>query len=200
MRATDILKSEHRVIEQMLGCLEQIAAEGHRQGRLEAEPAREAIDFFRTFADGCHHGKEESRLFPAMEARGLPRNGGPTGVMLDEHEIGRAYVRAMQSAIDAAAAGAVEAVESFREHAAAYVALLREHIQKEDHCLFSMADQLLSEEDQANLLAAFDHVESHEMGHGTHERYLAIADRLADRYCVPRTEARPACGGCCGHH
>jgi hemerythrin-like domain-containing protein len=61
---------------------------------------RQGVDFVRNFADRCHHAKEEENLFPRMEARGVPRDGGPIGVMLFEHEEGRAYVRAIAGAID----------------------------------------------------------------------------------------------------
>jgi hemerythrin-like domain-containing protein len=72
MRPTEILSSEHRVIEQVLDCLERIADNCSAQGSLNRESAEAAIDFFRTFADRCHHGKEETYLFPAMEACGFP--------------------------------------------------------------------------------------------------------------------------------
>lgn len=200
MNPTDILKGEHRVIEQVLDCLEQISAECGTQGRLEPEPARDAIHFFRKFADRCHHGKEEAHLFPAMEAKGFPRDGGPTGVMLHEHEAGRGHIRAMDDAIEQAAAGDATAVAQFCEHAVGYVELLREHISKEDHCLFGMADRAFNAEDQAALLAKFEHVEAHDMGEGTHQRFLELANRLADRFHVARAQA-PACHACgCGHH
>ena len=197
MNPSDILKSEHRVIEQVLACLEKMSEECQQQGRLDRDPAREAVDFFRNFADGCHHGKEEEHYFPAMEAAGFPRQGGPTGVMIHEHEVGRRHIREMDATIDAAAEGRAEAVDRFVSHARDYVALLREHIAKEDHCLFTMADQALSADEQAALLSAFDRVETHEMGEGTHQRYLDLANELAGRYGVAAVEAH---GGCCGHH
>ncbi len=75
--------------------------------------------------------------------------------MLHEHELGRAAVRGMADAIDAAAAGDSAALDGFVTHARTFVTLLREHIQKEDHCLFAMADQALSADDQQTLLAQF---------------------------------------------
>lgn len=199
MKPTEILASEHRVIEQVLDCLERMVQRAAAAGALEKQPAEEAIEFFRNFADRCHYGKEETHLFPALEAKGFPRDAGPTGVMLREHELGRAHVRAMAEAIDAAAAGDRAALDRFADHARSYIALLREHIRKEDHCLFTMADQAFSQEDQARLLGAFQKVESEEMGEGTHERYLKIAHDLADRYGVAHA-AGPAAGGCgCGH-
>jgi hemerythrin-like domain-containing protein len=196
MRPTTILKNEHRVIEQVLTCLEKIAERFEGGQGLDVESARGAIAFFRRFADQCHHGKEEARLFPMMEERGFPRESGPIGVMLREHEEGRAHVRAMDSACDAAAAGEAAAGRDFLEHARAYVGLLRLHIQKEDHCLFPMADTALSEEDQEALAKSFEQVEKEEIGEAVHETYLGIANALAARYGVPKAAeaSETSCG------
>jgi hemerythrin-like domain-containing protein len=196
MRSTEILQSEHRVIEQVLSCLEKMAGKALAEGILDETSARQALDFFQTFADGCHHGKEETCLFPLMEAKGFPRQGGPTGVMLFEHEEGRRHIRAMHAALAAAAAGQDEAVRDFARHAHAYIDLLRQHIFKEEHRLFPMADQVFSAQDQANLVERFAHVEHHDMHEGTHEKYLQLANTLAERFSVPRAES-PPCG--CGH-
>ena len=199
MKPTEILSGEHRIIEQVLDCLEKIAQNCATEGRLDKTSAEQALDFFRNFADRCHHGKEETHLFPAMEAKGFPRQGGPTGVMLSEHEQGRAHIRAMAEAIEGAAAGESEAVAQFINHAQGYVGLLREHIEKEDHCLFTMANQALTEDDQQRLLAAFENVEHEHMGLGTHEKFLNLADELADRLGVTRAVgiSSRACG--CHH-
>ena len=159
MKPTEILSGEHRIIEQVLASLEAIAREAKATGRLDPQPARDAVAFLRNFADCCHHGKEEAHLFPALEAKGFPREGGPTGVMLREHELGRAHVRAMDENIQPAADGETAALGRFLEHADAYVSLLREHIYKEDHVLFPLADRTLDESDQRALLAAFGKVE-----------------------------------------
>ena len=202
MNPTEILSSEHRVIEQVLNCLEAMVRQARLAGRLDRPSAQDAVAFFRNFADRCHHGKEETHLFPALEAKGFPRDGGPTGVMLYEHEQGRAHVRGMEENIEAAAAGDLRALQQFIDHAEGYVRLLREHIYKEDHVLFPLADRTLGEEDQRGLLAAFGRVEAEEMGAGTHETYLQIAQQLADRYGVSAApSAAPTghfhCGG--GH-
>jgi hemerythrin-like domain-containing protein len=201
MKPSDILSGEHRVIEQVLNCLEKITESCRREGKLDGQSASEAIDFFRHFADRCHHGKEEAHFFPAMEAKGFSREMGPTGVMLQEHDLGRSYIRGMNEAVEAAAAGDPPACNKFVQNAQAYLDLLREHIQKEDHCLFGMADQAFTDEDQQKLLAAFAHVESEEIGPDTHEKYLRLADDLTERWSVPKSETNfeghHACG--CGH-
>ncbi len=200
MNPTAILKNEHRVIEMVLHCLEKITAEAIENKRLEKNPAEDAIEFFKMFADHCHHGKEEVHLFPMMEAKGFPRESGPTGVMMMEHEQGRSHIKAMKEAVEPAADGDQEALQKFAQNAHSYIHMLREHIEKEDHCLFTMADQAFSEEDQKNLQAKFDHVEQEEMGEHTHEKYLTKAFELAERYQVPKEKVEAEAVKTCCHH
>lgn len=204
MKATEILMNEHRVIEQVLDCLEAMANRSLAAGRLDGESARQALDFFRHFADGCHHNKEEKHLFPMMEARGFPREGGPTGVMLHEHDLGRRHIAALAAAVEGAEAGDADSVHEFARHALGYAQLLREHIWKEDQRLFPMADRALPAEAQRRLLQSFADVETHDLGAGTHEKYLQLADDLADRFGVRHAEATHGCGpracGCSSHH
>ena len=164
MKPTRILEHEHRVIEQVLDCLDRIANRCQTDGRLDAESARDAIDFFRTFADRCHHGKEEQQLFPMMEARGFPAQGGPLAVMRAEHDHGRAFVHGMESTIEGAADGNPEPCGRYVQNARGFSALLREHIRKEDHCLFPMADEAFSEDDQLELGKRFERVEHDDLG------------------------------------
>ncbi len=187
MNATTILSNEHRVIEQVLSCLERIAEQAVAEEQLNGRAARRAIEFFRCFADHCHHGKEENLLFPKLKELGIPREGGPIGVMLDEHEQGRDLVRVMDEAIPLATEGNPIALEQFVEHAKHFVGLLRDHIHKEDRCLFPMARQVLSQADQQTLLEVFSRFEHDEMDSGTHDVYLNLANELADQMGVPRT-------------
>lgn len=201
MKPVEILMQEHRVIEVALSCLEAMVEKTEIEKRLEREPAEQIIDLIRNFADRCHHGKEEDRLFPAMVAKGMPSEGGPIGVMLMEHDMGREFVRQMANNIDAAANGDAASLQEFTQAAHGYINLLRAHIQKEDRILFPMADRFLDDDDQKKLLAEFEHVESDHMGAGTHERYLKLAETLAAKYGVTATAlAQAATGGCCHHH
>jgi hemerythrin-like domain-containing protein len=173
--ATEVLKAEHRVIETVLDALEKLAKTVESSSLADWE---KAIDFARNFADKCHHLKEEKLLFPALEERGIPREGGPIGMMLAEHEEGRGYVRAMAAALESAAKDAQAGRAVLRNKAAAYVRLLRAHIIKEDEVLFQMADAVLSAEDQKTLLREFEEHELREMGSGVHEKYLKFAHEL----------------------
>lgn len=181
--AVSILSGEHRVILQVVTCLERMAAQAGREQRIPASFARQAIEVIRTFADRCHHGKEEDILFPALEAQ-IP-GFGPTAVMRDEHVIGRQHVAGMAAAIE------TDAVSDFISHAMGYVELLRGHIAKEDDILFRIAQTMLTPTQDAALVEAYREIEHDDMGDGTHERMLAIADVLADAYGCERASSDP---------
>lgn len=199
MRVTEVLKNEHRVIEVVLNCVEKLAEQTRKEKKLDREAAEQVVDFIRTFADGCHHGKEETHLFTALEAEGASRDSGPVGVMLHEHELGRRFVKQMADNIDGAATGEENALIEYVDAAIGYVQLLRAHIQKEDGILFPMADNLLSDEVFEKLSKDFEHVESHHMGEGTHEKYLNLAASLAKKFGVP-AEVLAGHGSCgCSH-
>lgn len=208
MKPTEVLMQEHRVIELVLSCLDRMAdncAAGHP---LDVEAASQAIDFFRVFADQCHHGKEEDLLFPLLEAKGFSREQGPTGVMLHEHELGRRHVRGMADALKEFTLGDLAGRLLFVEHARAFSTLLRQHIQKEDHCLFAMADQALTDAEQHELCRSFEAAEAAHADAATHCRYVQMAMALADRLAVPgyaswRNAQSPEggkSGGAPGHH
>ncbi|MEW6050607.1 MAG: hemerythrin domain-containing protein [Candidatus Zixiibacteriota bacterium] len=141
-------------------------------------------------------------MFPALVNKGIPQEGGPIAVMLHEHEMGRMHVRGMSSHVEAAADGNRMALEAFASHAEGYVQLLRQHILKEDRILFPMDDRVMNEDDTREVLRQFDQVEKEEMGTGTHERFLKIAEKLAERYDVSKAQLLPhlpSDSGCCHH-
>ena len=180
MKATEILMQEHRVIESVLDTL-QMAAQSAGDGN----PVRpsffiDAADFIRGFADGCHHHKEEGVLFKMMADNGLPTQSGPVGMMLQEHELGRQYTRAMRAAAEKWAQGDESARQQAVENALGYVVLLRQHIMKEDNILFPMADRAIPTDEQPTVLSGFEQVEHEETGEGVHEKYLALAEHLRD--------------------
>ena len=99
-------------------------------------------------------------------------------MMLLEHEEGRSYVRAMFDAIGKIAAGDQSAQAVLFQNAKQYLRLLREHIQKEDDILFRMADEVIPDDEQRQLLKNFEAHEAEEMGAGAHQRFLTVAQEL----------------------
>ena len=182
MKATDQLKEEHRAIEETLSILSRMTRRLTAGEAVVSEDLNAIIDFIRIFADKCHHGKEESLLFPAMEEAGIPRENGPIGVMLAEHDQGREYVSKLAGSIDAYIAGDRTAVEIIDVSAEGYTGLLTQHIQKEDNVLFPMAEQSLSPDRKKLLLEEFGELEERIIGPGKHQELHRTLERLAETY------------------
>ena len=153
----------------MLALVSKAANRLEKSEEVERELWVNASDFLKNFADKCHHAKEEKLLFVKMMERGVSGEVGPIAVMLREHEDGRAHVRRIAD-LSAGELGKKDSLELIK-HTRGYVELLTQHIQKEDHILYPMANQILTPDDQEYLREGFEKVEEEIMGQGTHERY-----------------------------
>jgi hemerythrin-like domain-containing protein len=178
MQATDILMQEHELILSVLDALEKGANRLRTGESVQAQFFLDAADFIRNFADGCHHMKEEGVLFKTMVDRGFPEQHGPIAVMLAEHEQGRDFTHEMAQAAQKLAGGDASAADAVARAALGYVALLRQHIQKENQILFPMAGNFIPESEQAAVVAGFEKVEREDTGAGVHEKYEALARSL----------------------
>ena len=182
MKATSTLKKEHEAIRLMLKIMEAACVKIETEKKVHVAEVDEMIDFLKVFADQCHHGKEENILFPCLEQAGIPREGGPIGVMLAEHDQGRKYIANMARALtdyeDGAAAGLTALVENIR----AYAELLEQHINKENNVLFVMADRVLTEETQDELYDKFEELEENIIGKGKHEELHKRLEILSETY------------------
>ncbi len=180
--AIEALKDEHRVIEKALKILEKAVDELKKNNNTPQKIFDELIDFIKFFADKCHHGKEENILFPLLEARGIPKEGGPIGVMLAEHEEARGYVKALSEFIQQYYSGDKTAVNGIVTNALNYINLLSQHIQKEDNILYPMGESFLNEKDHEELIEKFEEIEKEKIGFGKHENYIKLIEKLEKEF------------------
>ena len=182
MEATKELKEEHEGILHMLKILERISSTKREIEDFPFEHMVQIIDFLKVFVDQCHHGKEEDFLFPALEAAGIPREGGPIGVMLSEHQQGRQLVKEMTESLVRLRNEEMQGLADFQKIAQSYIELLRQHIEKENNVLFAMADQRLSGQRQNEMADSFEQLERNRIGVGRHEAFHALMDELSGIY------------------
>ncbi|NOZ75154.1 MAG: hemerythrin [FCB group bacterium] len=175
MLTTEVLIKEHRTIREMLALLNTICDHLDAGIPVVSSDLRDTVDFIREFADRFHHGKEEDLLFPAMEAAGIPRDGGPIGVMLMEHKEGRKYAQAMAAAIKFDDS-------TFVKNARNYTRLLDQHIYKEDNILYPLADRVLSADQQQELEQAYENVDQSLDGPARWSKARELIQRLSDKY------------------
>lgn len=175
-KATQDLRKEHDAILYVLKILDKMMLSENAENASLPKYYDEVLYFLKTFADKCHHGKEENYLFNTLVEKGVKNEGGPIGVMLREHDLGRNYIAQMRRSLDAGDLGA------FNENAARYRDLLRQHIEKENKVLFPMADNLLDEHGQDAMFEQFEQFEEEVIGHGVHEKLHAMIDTWAKAF------------------
>ncbi|MBI4535623.1 MAG: hemerythrin domain-containing protein [Ignavibacteriae bacterium] len=173
---------EHSAILTMLDILDAACNKLDSGTQVDPEDFEAMVGFLKEFADACHHKKEESFLFPALEQSGVPREHGPIGVMLTEHDLGRKYIRGLGQSIEAYKSGNKDATLGLMSNARGYINLLRMHIEKENGVLFPLADQRLSEQVQSELMKNFQRIEVEEIGEGKHEQFHVLLRKLKTVY------------------
>lgn len=154
--ATANLEQDHVHILRLIAVIEKIT--GFTTPNVEH--LEQIVEIIKNFADGIHHAKEETFLFPKMVSKGYSLQQGPISVMLHDHESGRQFVKAVVDSIKRYKEGDTNALILVYENLKGYGELLSAHISKENNVLFRMADNAFSVSDQQELLRAFEDVEN----------------------------------------
>ncbi|MDO8638058.1 MAG: hemerythrin domain-containing protein [Candidatus Daviesbacteria bacterium] len=182
MKATEQLKEDHQGVKLALSILEKINLKLKKGENVNLKHLEQLLEFIRVFVYKCHHGKEEDLLFPAMEKAGVPNEGGPISMMLEEHNLGRNYVKNFAKAIEEYKIGDPRAAKQIIKNTNGYITLLKEHIDKEDNILYMIADAHLSVKTQKDLLEKFEIIENEKVGRGKHEEFHKMLNNLQKIY------------------
>ena len=175
--ATSRLREEHQLILKVADAMQALVDDAVEES-WDFDAFGDCITFIRLFADACHHGKEEDLLFPALEEAGMSRQQGPIAVMLEEHRMGRQYVRFMSEALEPARSGDTEARARLANAARGYVDLIRAHIMKEDNVLFNMADHVVRGSSCDSLCVAYGAVCARRFEGHSKDELAALAERI----------------------
>ncbi|MBF0513726.1 MAG: hemerythrin domain-containing protein [Desulfovibrionaceae bacterium] len=167
------LMHEHRLIERLIVLMEAEAGRIEAGASPDSRLIDEAVDFFRYYADRCHHGKEEEILFAALAQKPLSdEERRILGELVAEHVRGRALVLAIHDANGRAVPGdpsrGAPLVRLMRELSGFY----RTHIEKEDKRFFHPVMRHFAKDEMEAMLLAFDAVETRVF----REKYAAVAE------------------------
>jgi hemerythrin-like domain-containing protein len=160
-KPTEILKEEHQHVLEKLDTLEEVIGQLDKKEDISVKLS-ELASFFETDF-WVHFTKEEDALFPEIE-KFMPRDGGPTGMMLMEHEDLRNSNAELQPAIGAYLADSDDSKvkRTILEWGTHFIIALRNHIAKENDILFMMADMHLDEAQMDNVIKLFGEIEKGE--------------------------------------
>jgi hemerythrin-like domain-containing protein len=176
--ATQNLENDHVFILRLIDIMEAMI----QQNCINTEHLELVVKLIRKFADGFHHAKEEELLFSMMITKGFSDQQGPVAAMLSEHELGRMYTGEIAKNIELLKQENHAVIQKIYTEMKSYINLLRNHIAKENNVLFRMADQVLSADEQQNLLVAFAKAENGADTEYNSENSVAKINNLADIY------------------
>lgn len=173
-RWDDYLVAEHELIERSMASLKQCLDAIELSVDVDVVQLGRAIDFLLQFGDKIHNAKEETCLFPLMGSRGIPVQGGPLGVMLQEHEAERVLLTRMQVSLpDFSKLSFAERLQ-FKEEGLEYLKVRADHIWKENDVLYPMGRKVLSDADNASLLAEFARINREAYGDQAFAQFQAM--------------------------
>ena len=174
------LMIEHRLIERLLHLMAQEFA--RIKANIEVDPdfafvdpvfIDTAVDFIRTYADRCHHGKEEDLLFKALAEKNLsPEHRKIVDELIQDHVWAREATAGLVKAKEGYLLEKPGALDDLMEHMGKLVEFYPRHIEKEDQHFFIPCMTYFSEAEQADLLARmqeFDRMMIHEKYRGVVE-------------------------------
>lgn len=169
------LMAEHRVIERMLAILQiqldQIAVEQ----RVDPMLIDTATDFIRTYADRCHHGKEEDILFLRLAEKPLDDELAEVMAgLVQDHIRGREMTRRLVAANDRYRTGDASALGEIESCVRELVEFYPVHIEKEDRHFFKPCLEYFTDAEKQVMLADFDEFDRALI----HEKYRGIVDGL----------------------
>jgi hemerythrin-like domain-containing protein len=173
MKPIGPLMIEHRLIERMIRLLEEEARKESEGDLLSTVFLDNAIDFFRTYADRTHHGKEEDILFRDLEEKGLDGELKATMELLkDQHAYARRTVGSLAEAKEAYLNGDTEVLGDIRAILDDLSKFYVRHIELEDKHFFIPCMDYFSEREQDEMLQAF-----YDFDRGMiHEKYRRLVE------------------------
>ncbi len=175
LSAIGALMTEHRLIERVI-------RDAHvRLDRFEAEDSLDplyvstVVDFLRTYADRCHHGKEEDILFRELESRPLAaEHAKAMQALLDDHVWARATTKALVEATERFVSGKHAAAADARGLLRALADFYPGHIEREDHGFFKPAIEYFTLEERSDMAEEFREFDRLLI----HEKYQHVAEEL----------------------
>jgi hemerythrin-like domain-containing protein len=169
------LMIEHRLIERMVKLMGTAFQEMDEKKTLPIEFLEEAIDFIRTYADRCHHGKEEDILFRDLAQKALsPEHKRGMEDLVREHTWARKTVGRLVSAKDRFSRGEKGELQEIQKCLKELVEFYPVHIEKEDKQFFMPCMAYFTPKEKDEMLQEFWTFDKNLI----HEKYKRVVERF----------------------
>jgi len=169
------LMIEHRLIERMIRVMKGEVGAMERQGEARPQFIDGAVDFIRTYADRCHHGKEEDILFRLLSEKPISaRHKDVVEELIQEHVLARNLTGQLVAAKERYVAGDNGALSEIGKVMSQLVDFYPVHIEKEDRHFFIPCMEYFSQHEQDIMLESFGEFDRTLI----HEKYRAVIQKF----------------------
>jgi hemerythrin-like domain-containing protein len=152
----DLLMNEHRTIERMIPPIKEEIAKINSASEVNTELIDITVDFIRTYADRCHHGKEEGILFRELSKKKLsPEHLAIMKELIQEHVFARTTTYNLEKATVEYVNGNSGAIEDVCRFLNDLAQLYPKHIEKEDKTFFPPSMAYFTPQEQDAMLQEF---------------------------------------------
>jgi hemerythrin-like domain-containing protein len=175
------LMKEHRLIERMIAVIKKETEDLTSGKELDTLFIKEAADFIKTYADQCHHGKEEDILFRELGKKELSREHYQIMIQLiNEHKYGRKTLKELIEANNRYETGDKNAKLDVINCMRALVEFYPKHIEKEDKHFFLPCMDYFSRKEKDEMLEEFKEFDKELI----HKKYAEIVAQMEKCKCT----------------
>jgi hemerythrin-like domain-containing protein len=169
------LMLEHRLIERMIKAIMADIQRMGEAGEMDHAFIDLTIDFVKTYADRCHHGKEEDILFRLLSEKNI---SGPDRrameELIEDHVRSREMTNRLIEARKRYVAGGNAGGSEIRSIMNELVAFYPGHIEREDRHFFIPCMEYFTPHEQDDMFEAFAEFDRKVI----HEKYRSVVERI----------------------
>lgn len=175
MKPIEPLLNEHRLIERMVKLSRDSLSQMSDPGNIDLVFIDKAVDFFKTYTDDTHHGKEEGILFRELGRKPISdEHKKVMSELLEEHVTARKIVQELDDAKKRYLDGDTNSFEIIRKKLMEISDFYPLHIEKEDKHFFRPAMEYFSEEELDSMLKEFWDYDREMI----HKKYREVVENL----------------------
>ena len=175
MMPVGYLMIEHRLIERMVKLMASELEKIIKENKIDLTFIDAAVDFIKTYADKCHHGKEEDILFRGLSKKKMSSEHKKImEELIQEHKMGRQSVSKLIGAKDGYSASNAQGTKEIQKHIKWLIEFYPQHIAKEDKDFFIPCMGYFDKDEQNKMLKEFYEFD----GASIQETYRKIVQKL----------------------
>jgi hemerythrin-like domain-containing protein len=175
MMPVGMLMKEHRLIEKVVSVWKKELDNIAKNGSANLCLIELAIDFMKTYADRCHHGKEEDILFRDLKKKPLSSELKKIlEELLEEHKIARKTIGDLVAAKSKYSCGEKGSLDVITNSIKLITELYPNHIEKEDKHFFLPCMNYFTQQEQDKMIEEFGEFDQMLI----HEKYKLMVEGM----------------------